>query len=192
MSLGILMSYQKRVVNICSSLNQRHGVQLLSLFEESDLHSRQDLRFPLLRWLLLSRVGLVPKPALIGRPRAQVPRLDNKALGLIDIALVLDLLDADTDAFLGEDDVLGFELVVCCFTNAEEGDIEMVADEGGDAHEEEDKEGGEELVVGWEIVGWLWSFDFEGFFWGSGGLDKGFGVRTLELSAGAGVLWGLR
>ena len=38
--------------------------------------------------------------------RRQVPRVDNPALGGIDLPLVLDVLDANLQAVLGPDDVL--------------------------------------------------------------------------------------
>jgi len=101
--------------------------------------------FSLLRLLVLPLSRLIPVPALIRRPRAEIPSLHHEALGLIHVALILDLLDAHTDALLGEDDVLGLELVVRGLSNVEEGEVEVVAYKGGPAYEYEEDHQGEEL-----------------------------------------------
>lgn len=83
----------------------RHGNQ----FEQhmclrQGIHSRvSGVELPAFRGLLLF---LVPEAALVLRPGAQVPRLDQETLRGVDIALGVDLLDANPHAILGEDDIL--------------------------------------------------------------------------------------
>jgi hypothetical protein len=81
----------------------------------------------------------VPEPALVARPGTQVPGLDQKTLCGIDITLGPELLDADLHAILGEDDILGLDLIVGGCGNLLHRDIEVVA-KGSDSKEDNEQE----------------------------------------------------
>jgi hypothetical protein len=92
--------------------------------------------------LRLSWVLLVPQPALVARPRTKVPSFDEQSLGGIDVVLVFNLLDADFQAVLGEDDVLGLHFLRGALGDLEKAKIDVVAYEGGtEEHNKEDDEG---------------------------------------------------
>ena len=91
---------------------------------------------------------LVPKPALVLGPGTQIPRLDQVPLRLVDIALGLDLLDANLQAVLGEDHVLGLHLVRRRMRDLRYGEIEVVCDEGCAGEDDEEDDDGEELAGG--------------------------------------------
>jgi hypothetical protein len=96
------------------------------------------LKLPVLRG---GGLLLVPEAALVLGPGAQVPRLDEEALGGVDVALGVDLLDADLHAVLGEDDVLGVDLVAGGGRDLLHGEVELVGEDAdGDEEDEEDDE----------------------------------------------------
>lgn len=72
---------------------------------------------------------------------SEVPGLDNPTLGGVDIFLILDLLDTDTDAVLGEDDVLLAHALRRRLLYLGEAEIDLVADPGraGEYDEEDDE-----------------------------------------------------
>lgn len=82
---------------------------------------------------------LVPELALVPGPGAQVPRLDHKALCGIDVALCVDLLDANLHAVLGKDDILGLHLIVGGSGDLLHGEVEVVGEEG-DAEQDDKKD----------------------------------------------------
>ena len=86
-------------------------VSILSLTGEQA--AQQHRVNPRLSWLgaLILNLLLIPKPALIGGPRAQIPDLDDAISRSVDIVFGVDLLDADLQAVLGKDDVLLLQLV---------------------------------------------------------------------------------
>ena len=92
------------------------------------------LELPVLRG---RRVLNPAKTALVLGPGAQVPGLDEETLRGVDIALCVDLLDTDLHAILGEDDILGLDLVVGGSRDLLHGEVELV---GEDAHGDEDDE----------------------------------------------------
>jgi len=99
------------------------------------------LRFTSLRTtLILELLLLVPEPALIPGPGAQIPSLDQHVLSGIDIALILDLFDADTHAVFGKDDILLLELVRGDGRDLDGGEVDMVAYEGGESKDDEENE----------------------------------------------------
>jgi hypothetical protein len=93
------------------------------------------VELPVLRDLLL----LVPEAALVLRPGAQVPRLDQETLRGVDIALCVDLLDADLHAILGEDNILGLDFFIRSLGDLLHRDVEVVG-EDGDADEENEQD----------------------------------------------------
>jgi hypothetical protein len=85
----------------------------------------KDLRFPTLN--LVDRRIFIPKPALVRRPRAQIPRLHQEAPCRIDIALSLELLDSHLHASSCEDHVLGLHFVARSYRDLAEGEVALVA-----------------------------------------------------------------
>jgi hypothetical protein len=104
-------------------------------------------------------------PILLGRLPAQVPRLDDPALRAVDVVLVLDLLDADAQPVLGEDDVLLAHLLLGLRFDLAERQEDLVADPGEAREEGEGDDEGEDLAGGeglaWKGEGgeWRWGTD---------------------------------
>ena len=78
---------------------------------------------------------------------AHVPGLDDPALGGVDVLLVLDVLDADAQAVLCEDDVLLAHLLGDVAPHADDAEVDLVADEGQAADDDEGDDEREELAV---------------------------------------------
>lgn len=92
--------------------------------------------------LRLSRILLIPQSALVARPGTQIPSLDQESLCGINVALVLDLLDADFHAVFGENYVLGLHFLRGALGDLEEAEVEMIAYKGrSEEHNQEDDEG---------------------------------------------------
>ncbi len=98
-----LTTSQSQHVNSKSSQNYNSG-------QHSIAAAGADSRFP--RLDLVDLRILVPEPALVSRPAAQIPRLHHKALRFVDIVLVAQLLNADLHSILGENHVLLLHLLV--------------------------------------------------------------------------------
>lgn len=93
--------------------------------------------------------------------RAQVPGLDEVTLGGVDLALVLDVLDADAEPVLGEDDVLLAHALGDVPLHLGDAEVDLVADPGEAGEDEDGEEEGEELSLffltpggegGWKLV----------------------------------------
>lgn len=101
------------------------------------------LELPVLRgWRLL-----VPEAALVLGPGAQVPSLDEETLGGIDVALGVDLFDADLHAVLGEDNILGVDLVAGGGRDLLHGDVQVVGEDADGNEEDEEDDEREEFAV---------------------------------------------
>lgn len=83
---------------------------------------------------------------------SQIPSLDDITLRLIDIFLVLDLLDADLDAILCEDDVFLAHALRGLFRHLGGGEVDLVEDPADAAYDGEGDDEGEELPVS---VSWV-------------------------------------
>lgn len=86
-------------------------------------------------------------PLIVFARGAQVPGLDDPALGGVDVVLRLDLLDPDLDAVLCEDDVLLAHSLRRGVLHLGDADVDLVADPTADAQEGEDDEEGEDLAA---------------------------------------------
>ena len=78
---------------------------------------------------------------------AHVPRLDNPALRGVNVLLVLDVLDADAQAVLGEDDVLAAHLLGHVALHPDGAEVDLVADEGEASDDHEGNDEREELAI---------------------------------------------
>lgn len=78
---------------------------------------------------------------------ACVPSLDNPRLGSIDIAFVLDMLDANFDAVLGDNDVTRGEAVLGIFANLGCSNINLVAHETDASHDQQQDDQRKDLTM---------------------------------------------
>lgn len=78
----------------------------------------------------------------------QVPRLDDVALCLVDVFLVLHVLDADADAVLCEDDVLAAHALGRGLAHLCEGEVDLVEDPAAAAEEGDGDDEGDDLAQG--------------------------------------------
>lgn len=94
-------------------------------------------------------LDLVPVLLLLGAGDrvAEVPGLDDPALGGVDVSLVLDMADTDAHAVLGEDDVLAGHLVACLPVDLIGGFPDVVADEGDATQDHQHDKQGQDLAV---------------------------------------------
>lgn len=76
---------------------------------------------------------------------AEIPGLDNPALGSIDIFLVLDLLDANANAILGEDDILLAHALLGRLADLADAEVDLVADPSGAGEDEKEDDEREDL-----------------------------------------------
>lgn len=82
--------------------------------------------------------------------RRQVPRVDDPALGGIDLPLVLDMLKADLDAILGPDDVLLAHALRHVPAHLSRALVDMIAHKDEGSHDDEEDDEREKLAVGVE------------------------------------------
>lgn len=102
--------------------------------------------------LLSGRSGLGSFSLSLGVPLGQVPRLDDPALRLVDVALVLDLADADAHAVAGEDDVLAAHAARGRGADGAAGEVDLVGDPGGDGDDGEGEEEGKEFAISYTLL----------------------------------------
>lgn len=76
----------------------------------------------------------------------QIPRLDDVALCLVDVFLVLHVLDADADAVLCEDDVLAAHALGRGLAHLCEGEVDLVEDPAAAAEEGDGDDEGDDLA----------------------------------------------
>lgn len=69
---------------------------------------------------------------------SHIPGLDNPILRRIDVALLLDMLNADLEAVLGKDDVLLGHALVDIVPDLGDAEVDLVANEAGAAYEDEE------------------------------------------------------
>jgi hypothetical protein len=84
---------------------------------------------------------------------AHIPCLNDPALRGIDVFLVLDLLDTDTHAVFGEDDVLLAHALGGRVADLGDGEVDVPADPSGAGEDDESDEEGNELTGGWSVPG---------------------------------------
>ncbi len=77
---------------------------------------------------------------------SHVPGLDDPALGGVDVLLLLDVLDADAEAVLGEDDVLLGHAGLGVVADLGRAEVDLVPDEGDAAEDGQEDEEGQELA----------------------------------------------
>lgn len=77
---------------------------------------------------------------------AQIPRLDGPPLGGIDVLFVLDVLDTDAHAVLGEDDIFAAHALRGRLAHLADAEVDVVADPGANAEDGEDDDQWEELA----------------------------------------------
>lgn len=78
----------------------------------------------------------------------QTPCLDNPVLCLVDVLFRVDVPDTDTDPVLGEDDVSSFHSLRGDVLDLDNGDIDLPADPGDTAEDDESDDEREELAAG--------------------------------------------
>lgn len=92
-----------------------------------------------------SSLALLVRSVLV---RAQVPCVDQVALCGINLALLLDVLDADPQAVFGEDDVLLAHLFRDIALYLRDAQVDLVADPGGPGGDGEEDDERNELAGG--------------------------------------------
>ena len=97
----------------------------------------------------------LPPRGIVGfvgaRRTPQLPGLDKKALGLVEVRLVPDVLDTDAQAaVLGEDDVVLVHLLAGLRLDLAHGQVDLVADPGQAGQEDECDDQGQQLPA-WEV-----------------------------------------
>lgn len=100
--------------------------------------------------------GLYLLSLLLLLGRGQVPGLDDVLLRAVDVLLRLDVLDADADALLGEDDVLLPHLLARLFLYLHERHVDLPANKGKPGEEDDEDAKGEELAV--YLLGWFGTY----------------------------------
>lgn len=78
--------------------------------------------------------------------RVLVPHVHKHLLRRVDVFLVLHLLDVDTHAVLGEGNVLVANVLGCLRLDLVDAEVDLVADKGETADDDEEDDQGEELT----------------------------------------------
>lgn len=118
---------------------------------ETSARGQGETAIPLPRRLL----AISALPLRLAPVPAQLPRLDDPPLRLVDVVLVADGLDADAHAFLGEVDVAARHALLGGPADLDDALVDVVADDGeaadedGEEYEGDQLPGGSGVLAGW-------------------------------------------